>query len=199
MRLKWYFRDEPTPFFSDQASFSPKSSWSPPASHPNLEVFLSQIEHELFRIPDKSLTYSNVTKEEWQAVRSLADDRSIVVKKADKGSCVVVWDRDDYLSEAEKQLCDKAIYKDVSFNEKILSDLVASSNKIFKSLERKGAISEKEMKYFLYDYKDAINLGKLYFLTKIHKRLFNVPGRPVISSCGTPTENWQIIDNKCKM
>ena len=43
-------------------------------------------------------------------------------------------DRDDYLSEAEKQLCNKAIYKDASFNEKILSDLVISSNEIFKRL-----------------------------------------------------------------
>ena len=33
------------------------------------------------------------------------------------------------------------------------------------------------------------NLGKLYFLPKIHKRLSNVSGRPVISNCGTaPTE-----------
>ena len=96
MWLKWYFRDEPIPFFSEQPSFSPKSSWSPPVGHPNLEVFLSQIEQELFRTPDKSLTYSNLTKEEWQAIRSLADDRSIVIKRADKGSCVVFWDRDDY-------------------------------------------------------------------------------------------------------
>ena len=121
MKLKWYFRDELTPFFREQPSFSPKSSWSPPAGHPNLEVFLSQIQQELFQSADKSLTYSNVTEEEWQAIRSPANDRSIVVKKPDKGSCVIVWDRNDYLSEAEKQLCDKAIYKNVSLNEKILS------------------------------------------------------------------------------
>ena len=30
--------------------------------------------------------------------------------------------------------------------------------------------------------------SKLYFLPKIHKRLHNVPGRPVILNCGTPTE-----------
>ena len=28
----------------------------------------------------------------------------------------------------------------------------------------------------------------MYQLPKIHKRTFNVPGRPVISNCGTPTE-----------
>ena len=44
------------------------------------------------------------------------------------------------------------------------------------------------MKYFLYDYKNASNLGKLCFFPKIHKRLSNVAGRAVISNCGTPTE-----------
>ena len=43
------------------------------------------------------------------------------------------------------------------------------------------------MKYFVYDYKNS-NLGKLYFLRKIRKRLSNVPGSPVKSNCGTPTE-----------
>ena len=32
------------------------------------------------------------------------------------------------------------------------------------------------------------NLGKLHLLPKIHKRVENVPGRPVIPNCGTPTE-----------
>ena len=44
------------------------------------------------------------------------------------------------------------------------------------------------MKYFVYDYKNARNLGKLYFPPKIHKKLSNVPGGLVISNCGTPTE-----------
>ena len=53
------------------------------------------------------LNYSNLTKEEWQAIWYLADDRSIVVKKADKGSSIVIWDRVDYLKEANKRLSDK--------------------------------------------------------------------------------------------
>ena len=34
----------------------------------------------------------------------------------------------------------------------------------------------------------STNLGKPYLLPKIHKRLSDIPGRPVISNCGTPTE-----------
>ena len=59
---------------------------------------------------------------------------------------------------------------------------------MFRNLKRKGSISEEEMKYFAYNCKNASNLGKLYFFPKIHKRLSNVPGRPVISNSGTPTE-----------
>ena len=79
-------------------------------------LFLSKGENELFKITDKELGYSNSTSEEWKAMRSLADDKQIVIKKADKGSCVVVWDRDDYLLEAERQLKDEKIYKSVTFN-----------------------------------------------------------------------------------
>ena len=49
-------------------------------------------------------------------------------------------------------------------------------------------ISEKELKYFTDNFKKAPNFGKSYFLLKIHKRLCAVPGRPVISNYGTPTE-----------
>ena len=90
--------------------------------------------------------------------------------------------------KAEKQPGDKNIYKDVSFNDKILRDLVEASNEMFLNFKRKGSLSQKEMKYFVYDYKNATNLEKLYFLPKIHKRLCNVPGRPVIDNCGTSTK-----------
>ena len=78
------------------------------------------------------MRYSNLSQEVWRAVNSFADDRSIVNKKADKGSCVVVWDRSDYIKEEEKQLGDSAIYKEINYNKEILSRLVDSSNKYFK-------------------------------------------------------------------
>ena len=39
-----------------------------------------------------------------------------------------------------------------------------------------------------YDFKKTTATGKLYLLPKIQKWLHNVPGRPIISNCGTPTE-----------
>ena len=68
-----------------------------------------------------TLSYSNFSKEEQQSLRSLADDRNKVIKKADQGSRVVVWDRNDYIAEAENQLNNKSVYKNVTFKEKILS------------------------------------------------------------------------------
>ena len=49
-------------------------------------------------------------------------------------------------------------------------------------------ITETELKYFSYQFKKTTNLGKLYLLPKIHKRLSNVPEKPVISNCGVTTE-----------
>ena len=185
MRLKWYFRNEVTPNFSEVPAFRPTSSWNPPKGHPNLEVFLSEVEKELFTVVDSKLGYSNLSKEEWKSMRTLADDRTIVIKKADKGSCVVVWDRNDYIKEAEKQLNDTNVYTDVCFNEKLLQELVGTSNKLFQNLKAKGKISDKQLKYFTYQYKKVTNLGKLYLLPKIHKCLANVFGRSVTSSCAT--------------
>ena len=39
MRLKWYFRNEPSPYFKEAPVFAPKLTWKPPKGHPNLEVF----------------------------------------------------------------------------------------------------------------------------------------------------------------
>ena len=50
---------------------------------PNLEVYLSQIENEAFKIPKVQLEYSNFSKLEWEVIRSVAVVRCIVIKKAD--------------------------------------------------------------------------------------------------------------------
>ena len=112
-------------------------------------MFLSRLEKELFSDDISESTQSNLSAEEWKALRGLAADKTIVIKGADKGSSVVLWDRSDNLHEASRQLLqDQNIYENVRFNENILTDLVAKSNKIFKCLCCHKLISEKELKYF---------------------------------------------------
>ena len=111
MRTKWHFRNEPTPEFSETPVFSLKSTWKLAMDHPNVEVFLSQIEQGIFKEVQSPLGYSNLSNEEWKAVRFRANERNIVIKKAGKGSCLVIWDRSDYIMKAEKQLMTKQFTK----------------------------------------------------------------------------------------
>ena len=90
MITKWHFRNEPTLEFSETPVFSPKCTWKPPMGHPNFEVFLSQIEHEIFKEVQSPLEYLNLFKEKWKTGRSLVNYHNIAIKKGDKGSCVVI-------------------------------------------------------------------------------------------------------------
>ena len=77
MCLKLNFRDET----QELSETSPKSTWNPRKGHPFLEVFLSQLGNNLLEITKQELSYSNLSKEAWRAIRSLANDRPIVIKK----------------------------------------------------------------------------------------------------------------------
>ena len=54
---------------------------------------------------------SNLSSDESKTIRSLVNGSSIVIKKADKDSAVVVWHRVYFNKEAQKQLKDENVYK----------------------------------------------------------------------------------------
>ena len=64
--------------------------------------------------------------------------------------------------------------------EKYQVKLVKKSNSIFEGLKNKNVIAKKEKTYFKFNFKKATNVGKLYTLPKIHKRLSNVLRYPFI-------------------
>ena len=93
-----------------------------------------------------SKRFNNLTKEERNALYNLRDDPTIIIKGADKGSAVVVWDRDDYLKEASKQLEDKDVH------EEVLNDPSTLINTIMQALEKiriRGDPSNDTLNYFL--------------------------------------------------
>ena len=114
----------------------------------------------------------------------LRDDPSIITNEADKGSAVVVWDREDYLREANSQLSDKDVYREVK--EDAEGPLMKVIKSVIGKIRNRSGISDETLDYFL---ENNPKLGRFYLLPKIHKRLHNVPGRPVISNSSYFTEN----------
>ena len=181
LRLMWHYRNQEREIIINP--FKKKSKFNPKRKDAAIEIYLSRLEEEIFAL-DKKLSYSNLTKQERHALYSLRDDTSVIIKEADKGSGIVVWDREDYLAEARTQLKDKDVYQELKGN------IVGPLEKIIKSVLRKVRdrkdISDETLDYFLVNNP---KLGRFYLLPKIHKRLYNVPGRPVISNSGYYTEN----------
>ena len=63
---------------------------------------------------------------------------------------------------------------------------------VLKKIRDRRDISDNTLDYFLVNNS---KLGRYYLLPKIHKKLRNVPGRPVISNSGYYTENiWAFFE-----
>ena len=77
--------------------------------------------------------------------------------------------------------------------EQVPDDPSVLANTIMKALEKirlRGDLLKNTLDHFLVkDPKSA----RFYLLPKIHKRLHDVPGRPVMSNCGYYTENILIF------
>ena len=181
LRLKWHFRNEENVFDLDQ--FKPEFTFNPRNKNAAIEVYMSSVEGKLMKIEILKDKYNNLTSKERQALYDLKNDENIVIKGADKGSVVVVWDREDYIKEAEKQLGDSDVYEEVSDHPE---PLISTIHRTIEKIRKRGDLKKETIKYF--EVKDP-KFARLYLLPKIHKRLNNVPGRPVISNCGYYTEN----------
>ena len=158
----WHYRNEEREITINP--FMKNSKFNPKRKDAVIEIYLSRIEEEIFSL-DKKFSYSNLTKEERHAIHSLRDDTLIIIKEADKGSGIVVWDRADYLADARTQLKDKDVYQELKGN------TASPLEKIIKSVLRKERnrkdISDETLDYFLVNNP---KLGRFYLLPKIHKR-----------------------------
>ena len=95
---------------------------------------------------------------------------------------VLLWFFGDYIKKAKKKLEEKTVYKNINFKETILSDLVDKNNKILKSFTHANLLRRKNSNTFPMISGKKTNLGKLYLLPKINKRLYNVGRGPVLIS-----------------
>ena len=176
--LIWHFRNDERTFVTDE--FRPKSSFNPRNNEHIIETYLSCLNKKLLGIEIPSKRHNNLTKEERDALYSLRYDPSVFIKSADKGSAVVVWDREYYLKEAYKQLDDGEVCEEVQNDPNVLV------NTIMETLEKiylRGDLSSDTLNYFLVN---DPRIPRFYLLPKIHKRVHSVMGRP---DCQFYTEN----------
>ena len=89
-----------------------------------------------------------------------AEDRSIVIAPPDNGSCVIIWNRKDYLDEMENDLKDTFTYKEVKFSDECLVKLVDESYRMYKRFLNNKTVSTEEFKYFCYNFKKLLILAK---------------------------------------
>ena len=129
LRLMWHFRNDERELSYDP--FKKKSKFDPKRKDAAIELYLSRLEEEIPSLYYK-IGYSNLTKGGRDAVYSLKNDNSIIIKEADKRSAVLVWDRDGYLREVKNQLNDKNVYKELT------GDVEGPLEKIIKTVLKKN-------------------------------------------------------------
>lgn len=189
LKLAAYFEgkegDDPKPF-------TPKSDWIPkscqiPRTIKNI-IRADQYAFGHLHWEDRDL--QNLPQAEILALKELQQNKFIVLKPADKGSAVVILDRDQYIWEAERQLHDQDHYSQLQ--SPIYLDTIPMVQKILDKLQEEGYINRKQKDYL----KGSDNPRPRYFylLPKIHKdpstwpKPFEIPpGRPIVSDCNSET------------
>ena len=122
-----------------------------------------------------------LSKDEHCILKNLANDKSIVIMKPDKGNGVVLLDKSVYLEKMNLILSDSNKFKVVD-NDHFISivQLEDKVNRVINKLSESGCFT-KEVSRSLKA--TGSNPGRLYGLPKVHKD--NYPLRPILSAIGT--------------
>ncbi len=172
----------PTPFdhhqFKDRSNFDPVDITSNQA----IDTFQRTVSDAILTYnPEKC--YSNLNADERSGLKELISNTNLIIKPADKGSCIVIMDKDLYT-----QIC-STLLSDTKFYKKTDEDLTNKHNievgKIIQQMVTSGSITEKVAKYL---HNPDPRTARFYILPKIHKNKWPPPGRPIVSATNSPTE-----------
>lgn len=173
--------------------FTGKSDWEPPDKGIPEKVF--DILNEL----DQKVQNVNIVKDrdnlcpsQINALKTLKNKKHIIIKKADKGSAIVIMNRNDYLFEAERQLNNERHYTKIE--EPVFPETAKRYTEILNSLEEQKILMPKQMAYLLPSAEARAR--QFYLLPKIHKAMNKwtlenrmPPGRPIVSDCSSESYN----------
>ena len=124
----------------------------------------------------------NLTEEERKAISYLKNAPELIVKPADKGSGTVIWTKNQYIQEANRQLNSDSC---LTLPECTLEEVNHKLQDHLYDLERRELITQMDIDAMLQSNPREANF---YLLPKIHKSITKPPGRPIMSGNGHPTE-----------
>ena len=115
--------------------FKSKSNLNPPKASPEVEAYLNQPPVKFAGVQPKQF-HPNMTHSERKAIASVKNNKLIVIKKADKGSCIVIEDTMDYERAGMEHLSDAKIYEEISHDPTL--QLLKVINKLTSTLLARG-------------------------------------------------------------
>ena len=116
-------------------------------------------------------------------MKLLTKGKDIIIKKADKGGAIVILDKDDYKAKVMNHLNDQISFEKVETNS--LKDLQKDIESFLLTILYSYKIDKNTYDFLLPPANPRTSL--FYILPKIHKQ--NIPGRPIVSSVNSLTEN----------
>ncbi|CAJ0946009.1 unnamed protein product, partial [Ranitomeya imitator] len=120
---------------------------------------------------------SNLSISERQALKSLQQDKDLIIKPADKGGAIVVMDKSLYKTQVHCQLSHSATYRTLPANPTSQTQrLIQATLDRFQHL----GILDTMTRDFLTKKHPITPV--MYILPKIHKNLQNPHGRPIVAS-----------------
>ena len=205
LKLKSFFRHRPNPDYDPNIkTFEEKSDWIP--SNKQVDSTTLEAINELTQITDQflyNLSHNdhitvhdtpNLTKHEAEALKQLKSNPDIIIKPADKGSAIVILDKNAYTQEAHRQLSNQKYYRQLNHSVH-LTNSQKIRNTLNTMLERKY-INSKQLLYLQPPPQPRPRL--FYLLPKIHKPKDKWPqpnmpeGRPIVSDCNS--ESYRIAE-----
>ena len=121
---------------------------APPHRDPALDTFLDAVEHDLFNVTPVPVR-DNLTKRERDALKRLRRRTDIVIKSVDKGSGLVVMDRNWYIDECSRQLNDSKFYK--TLDKGITTDIQKRIRIYVERMHRDKIIDDHTKRFFNTD------------------------------------------------
>lgn len=189
LKLATYFegkrKEERLPF-TDNSNWTPNLGSLPPPIRSLIQADLYAIKNLNWRTKDRP----NLSSAETMALKQLKNNSHIIIKPADKGSAVVIMDREQYKWEAQRQLNNPKHYK--KLQGPIFYETITMVNQILEQMYTEGFINQKQKQYLLGSMDPRPR--RFYLLPKIHKdpakwsKPFEIPpGRPIVSDCNSDT------------